>query len=391
MQMMIKGLLALWMVALTLQVGAQTHQARGMYTLSYKDQVGVFDRKEAPGPVKQKAREEAALRAVETYFAEAGQAQAANFDAVRGRILEQPQRYILETTVLSENDNPKDFQYTVVVRVSLNVAGLRNLMQASAAVAQTAAAEKSALSLVFISRQVDTVKRYDDRVYQRQDRSVQLSATRQEQEAATEKTREGESVRRAQVETHGSASREVTQGVRVTENASVSTETGGSTVSRASESTWRLLPSAHLNQVFSAEFTQAGYDVIDAAMVDAWAAREAEIQNDYRTGNDLQPATLRAATAAMREAQIPFLVLGTLDVGLPAKDPQTGLMRVSVTVTAKVWDLTRPIPRTRLAVDPIAYAGVGPSEDEARSSALRLAAGSAAKELAHRMAVIGLR
>jgi len=66
-------------------------------------------------------------------------------------------------------------------------------------------------------------------------------------------------------------------------------------------------------------------------------------------------------------------------------------MRVSVTVNARVWDVTKPIPRTLVAVGPVAYVGVGPSEDEARGSALRLAATNAAHELASRMAEKGLR
>ena len=78
-------------------------------------------------------------------------------------------------------------------------------------------------------------------------------------------------------------------------------------------------------------------------------------------------------------------------MGLADKDPQTGLMRVSVSVNARVWDVTKPIPRTLVAVGPVAYAGVGPTEDEARGSALRLAATNAAQELASRMTEKGLR
>lgn len=387
----VRYFIAIVLAAFAMQVGAQIQQARGQYSLSYKESVGTFGRKEAPAQAKQKAQQEAALKAVEAYFAEAGQSESANFDAIRGKVLEDQGRYILATTVISENDNVKDSEYSVVVRVSLNVANLRNAVQASSAIAKAVDSEKSALSFIFVSRQVDSTKSYDDRVFKRQDNSVSVSGARQDRSSVSEKTTEGESVKRTQVSTHGSVSTEAIRGVDITQKSSTTSETGGSTVSRASESTWRVLPSANLNQVFVAQFSQAGYDVIEAAMVESDKFKVSEVEGDYKSGNDLQAKTLRGIAAGMREAQIPYVALGTLDVGMATKDSQTGLMRVAVTVNAKVWDVTRPIPRTRVAVGPVDFSGVGPTEAEARGSALRLAASSAAQELSSRMTTMGVR
>ncbi len=387
----VRYIIAVVLAAFAMQVSAQVQQARGQYSMVYKELVGAAALKSAPAEIKQKAQQEAALKAVEAYYAEGGQSESANFDAIRGKILENPGRYILETTVISETDNPKDFQYSVVVRVSLNVANLRNAVQASSAVAKAVDGEKSALSFVFVSRQVDSTKSYDDRVFKRRDDSAAYSAATQDRGAVSEKTSEGESIKRAQISTHGSASQEVNQAVSVSAKSTVTSETGGSTVSRASESTWRVVPSANLNQVFIAQFSQAGYDVIEAAMVESEKFKISDIETDYKSGNDLQPKTLRSIAAGMKEAQIPYIALGTLDVGFPTKDAQTGLVRVAVTVNAKVWDVTRPIPRTRVAVGPVAYSGVGPSEDEARGNALKLAASSASQELSSRMNTMGIR
>ena len=386
----IRTIFAVMIAVLTFQASAQVQQARGQYSINYKDSVGVFDRKEAPSAIKQKAKQEAALRAVETYFAEAGQSESANFDAIRGKILEDQERYILDTTVLSETDDPKDFQYTVAVRISLNVANLRNASQAGSAIGKAAAGEKSAMSFVFVSRQVDSSKIYDDRVYKRQDNSAQFSGSAVRKDNVKEKTTEGEAVGRAQVSTNGAISRETGRSVAVSQKTTVTSETGGSTVRKASESTWRILPSANLNQTFISKFSQAGYDVIEAAMVESAVFKIANIETDYKSGNDLQPQTLRSIAAGMKENQIPYIALGTLDVGLAEKDPQTGLLRVAVTVNAKVWDVTKPIPRTRVAVGPVAYAGVGPTEEEARGNALKAAANNAAQELSSRMTTMGL-
>lgn len=376
-------------------VNAQVHQARGQYAINYKDSLSNFDRKQASASVKQKAQQEAALKAIETYFAEAGQAEAANFDMVRTKILSDPGRYILDTIVLSEDDNTKDFRYSVAVRVSLNVANLRNAIQLNSAVAKASDNEKSAMSFVFVSREIAVLKTFDDRVFKRADSFVQESGTASRVEKGTvkEKTSEGEGIKKGQINTFGSKTSET--GETVLENASasrtVTTEIGGSTTRKASETAWRILPSSNLNQVFISAFSQAGYDVIESAMVETDSFKIATIEADYQTGNDLQPQTLRNIAGAMRQSEIPMVALGTLDVGLAEKDPQTGLQRVAVTVNAKLWDVTRPIPRTRAAVGPIVYAGSGPTEAEARANALKSAASNAAQELSSRLSNLGVR
>lgn len=117
----------------------------------------------------------------------------------------------------------------------------------------------------------------------------------------------------------------------------------------------------------------------------------AAVENDYKSGMDLQPSTLAAMVAGMRTAQIPYIALGTLDVGMGEPDPQTGLMRVSVTVNAKILDIAQTIPDTIAAVGPVLYAGMGPSEDEARNNALKLAANNAARDLTSQVTNLGLR
>jgi hypothetical protein len=115
------------------------------------------------------------------------------------------------------------------------------------------------------------------------------------------------------------------------------------------------------------------------------------IEDDYKSGNDLKTSTLQSIVAGMKTAQIPIFALGTLDVGLAGRDDATGLVRVAVTVNARVMDVTQSIPETIAAVGPVQYAGVGPTEDEARTSALKLAASNAARELNSQLINIGTK
>jgi hypothetical protein len=375
----IRSFLVVLLAAFTVTAMGQVAQVKGKASLAYKG-------KAVPLEVKNQVQQTAQLKAIEGYYAEAGEAESANFDAVRAKILENPDRFILDSTVLTEDDDVPNQKYTAVVRVSLNVANLRNLVKDNSAVAKTGRTEKSALSFVFVSRQVDSVKAFDDRVYKRAEGTAQGSA----QSTAAQKTTESESVGKSKVSTSTATSSEAAGRATV----KVEVETGGSTTRRASESTWRLIPSANLNAVFATTFSRAGFKVSDAAFVEASAGgkfKVAAVEDDYKSGFDLKPATLQAVATGMRTARVPYVALGTLDVGLADTDPGTGLKRVAVTVNARLFDVSQPIPDTLASVGPVQYAGVGPTEDEARGNALKLAANNAARELSSQMTNLGLR
>ena len=78
---------------------------------------------------------------------------------------------------------------------------------------------------------------------------------------------------------------------------------------------------------------------------------------------------------------MPYLALGTLDVGMKSKDPATGLVRVNVTVTGKVLDVSGRFPKTASSVGPVQIAGLGPNPTVARTNALSKAAETAARQL----------
>jgi hypothetical protein len=336
--------------------------------------------------VKAKALQNAQLKAVEFYYAEAGESEAANFDAMRAKIIENPDRYILETTVLAEDDNAASKAYTVSVRVSLNVANLRNDIKAGSAVGKATRSERSALAFVFVSREQDSEKAYDTRVTQRADLSEKVDAS----VAQAGKGTEGEKIGRGQISTNESR----TDTVSASRNRSVTLETGGTRTRRASESTWRLFPSANLNQVFTQTFTRAGFKVNEASLIEPYTGgkfKVSMVENDYKAGNDLQSATMQGITQGMKNAQIPYIALGTLDLGLADTDPQTGMQRVAVTVNARVLDVTQTIPDTIASVGPVQYAGTGPTEAEARTNALKLAANNAARELTSQLTNLGLK
>lgn len=335
---------------------------------------------------KEKALFNAQMKAIEMYYAEAGDAAAENLDMIRDKIKEDPDRYILESTILQEEDKSDTKQYTVTIRVSLNGSNLRNVLKKTTASAATPQGERSQLTFIFVSRQVDTQTTYDARVTKRAvvtDKGAFSSSV-------SEKGQEGESIKGSQISTNASANAKSNYS---TERA-VTVETGGASVARSGTSTWKLISSQNLSQTVTQIFKTSGYRVVEAQFVEPLTngkLKVSAVENDYKSGNDLQSVTLQNIVSGLRAAQVRYFALATLDVGAVSVDAATGMQRVSVTVNGKIIDAGQGIPESVAVAGPAQYSGVGPTEDEARTNALKQAAQSTARELTSQLANAGLR
>jgi hypothetical protein len=369
-------MLATFLFVLLSPAGAQVQTVQGKATLSYQ------------GPASTPADrilalQKAQVNAFDYYYAEAGDSESQNYASVKDQIFRDIDRYVLDTTVLSESDDVVGRKYTVVVKLALNVPNLRALMKQNSTVGSATRDQKSRLAFLFVSRSVDSVKTYDARVYKRADASAQVRAT--ETQAGAQSDDNPGSVNSA-VAAGGT-------GIASVEQSTATSETGGSAVRKSKETTWRIAPSADLNQIFTQVFSKAGFRVQEAALVQSAAGGKFKleaVEEDYKSGNDLKAATLQTIVDGMRVASVPLLALGTLDLGLVDTDPQTGLYRVVVTVNARLLDLNEAIPETVASVGPTQYSGKGPTEDEARTNALKSAANSAARELASQLTSQGI-
>jgi hypothetical protein len=327
----------------------------------------------------------AETKAIETYYAEAGDSDFTNFDKIREQILGNLDRYVLDAVVVSAEDHTDIKQYVVTIRVKLNVAALHDVVKQNSAVANVAKSGKSRLTFLFVARQASDETSYDARVFQRVDTSVKASGTN----SATQNGTEGEAITKSQISTNASK----TSTGASTSNASVSVERGGSSTRKAADTSWRLFPISSLSSVFTGSFGNAGFRVIEATELEPYSGGKlhvAAVQDDYKTGSDLKAQTLADVAAGLRNAQIPYLALGTLDVGFANTDPASGLLRVAVTVNAKILDLTDSIPESVATVGPVQYAGLGPTESEAQTNALKLAAQSASHDLISQLTNAGI-
>ena len=334
---------------------AETASAKGQATVKYT--TSLFSSK-VSAEDKSKALLQAQLKAVDKYYAEAGDSQSENLDVIRDKIKADPDRYLLETAILSEEDRPDMKQYSVTVRVTLNVSQLRNAVKSKSAVANSSSGEKSKLTFIFVSRQTDSAQSFDDKVYK------------------------------------GIEVKEQSKGTRNSGQYRASVETGGSTTRKATKKTYTIFPSNYLKSVFNGVFASAGFKVVDAAYLEPYSKgllKIKSVESDFNSGNDLQPQTERNVAMGLQNAQVPYIAYGTLDVRLADTDPATGLFRVSVAATGKVLDARESIPVTVAEVGPIQSAGLGPTEEEAQTNALKNAADKVAKELLSQMTGAGIR
>jgi hypothetical protein len=358
---------------------ADVVSAKGKGSVTYVEQ-------QASPDAKAKALQAAQMNAIDFYYAEQGDSETENLDTIRNAIRSNPDRFILDTTVLNEQDDTAAHRYTVTVRVSLNGPNLRSALKASSAVATVPAGQSSQLAFIFLSRQVDTNTTFAARITQRQVVSDQGDAATAAQHTGVE----GEAIRKAQVSTSASTNANETHDIQQTKTV----ETGGASLARSDAKTWKLIPSESLSTAVALVFKTAGYRVAEAQYIEPLSGgklKVASIEDDYQTGNDLKSATLINVVDGLRTAEVRYFALATLDVGQVGIDPSTGLQRVVVTVNAKVLDVAQRIPESVAVAGPTQYAGVGPTEEEAQTNALKLAAQRVARELTSQLANAGLR
>jgi len=323
---------------------------------------------------KDQAVAAAKLKAIEVYFSEQNSAESRNFDAVESEIKLNLDKYIVGFIVLGEEEIKDRKKYVVAIRAQLNTNRLADLMKPKAS---SSSGEKAELAFLFMARQVTSQKSFDDRIVKRVDTAQSING----QVAATEKTNEGESVKKSSVSTNASVDKKVAASM----STSASVETGGSTVKKAGEQVYKL----GSNGTFNAAFLQVlngqdwPYDPIEAETESKLNLKK--VKADFSTGDDIQPETLQGLIQDLKSAEFKYLALGTVDIGLPTTDTATGMTRVAVLLNAKAYDTSGRRVKTIVTVEPVVINGSGADAAQAQANAIKLAATRAAKEFLNQL------
>lgn len=352
---------------------AQVVSVRGMASYEYSGRLNANH--------ERAARNDAKLAALDMYFAsESTPAMSRIYAAEKEFFVSRVNDFIISVTEISADNNRSSRTFTVVVRADINVPVLRAAIDNFGATTNIAANERSLITLLFVSRMQASVQSFDDRVYTRADtdNSTNLASSN------TQSSNEQESITSQSVQLSDSSNMTMNS----TDSTSMTTTTGGSVTRQADRVQWRVASSQEINIAMSSVFSSAGYEVVEAQYLESSSnglLSVSRVSEEFSTGNDLSAQVMQSTVDGIKAAEIPFMGIGTLDVGVPGTDPVSGLTRVYVTVTGRVMDVSGRFPRAVTSVGPVQFAGLGPSETVARNNALSLAAESAAQYLVDEM------
>lgn len=357
---------------------AQLVTEKGMALIEYERRLSTED--------KQNAIDQAALNAVERYMAASNSARIRMFNEYKADLTGRLDAIIVSTTMISEEEDKKANTYQVVVSADISAAQLDDFFNSVAADQSASSGPASLLTFLFVARMQSSVQTFEDRVYTRTEESGAVSA----ETSASRDALESERITSSSVGTSDS----VDESISTEFQSSSTSTTGGSTTRKSDKVKWTVTNASEINTVMTGAFSEAGFDVVEAEFVEAESAGLLSIENvraEYSTGDDLTSGTLRNTTSGIRNAGIPYVAIGTLDVGVRDIDPVSGNTRVYVTVTGKVLDVSSRFPRTLSSVGPIQFAGLGPSETVARTNALTNAAEGAAAQMVDELNAKGIR
>lgn len=346
------------LVCLSGIANAKMVSAKGMATVAYSGwSLGASER--------QTALTKAKVNALQRYIADSNDAMSRMFEAREAQFTASINNYVLDATVLSEQQDKSAKTYTVVIRADIDADRLTNDLGSGAASASDVATNAhETITFLFVARQQASVQSFDARVYQRTDTHNGMSHN----------TDEGESIHAHNVGTTASETRDTVS----------ATTTGGSVTRKADKVDWQLANADQINTIVTGVFSNAGYDVVDASQVQGASnglLNVTAIQQAYSHGNDLPPTIQVDATRGVQQAGVRYFALGTLDIGLPSTDPVSGNQRDYVTVTAKLYDVSGRFARTVASIGPVQFAGLGPDPSIAQTNALQQAAKQVAQQM----------
>ncbi len=293
------------------------------------------------------------------------------FKKVEASVLSQLDDLVVDFTRIDEQTDKTSKRYTVIIEASINTALIERAIQknSTGSPARTAAPASDGetyLTFVFVARELASRKTFDEKQIK-----VELKESQSEGAQSTNISEDGQSATSSIVKTDAKK-----------------TTTGGSAEAKAAERRYRVNTVTEVDNAVNEVMSRANFEAVDP--VDA-GLDVAAFKNDFGTGDDISPTTRRASVKICKENEISYLAVANMDVGLPEKDPNTGLTRVYVAVTAKVSDLTKRFPKTVASISGKPYAGLGSNPEVAKRNALNTAAEKSAKVLVDLLRAKGVR
>lgn len=308
--------------------------------------------------LKQETRKKAVEKALDNYVKkDMGDGQRKLYRKHKDEI--DMNEFVLNVITLGENIDKKLKIYDISVRVEIDDKSLNDTLNDFN---ETGADERGYVAALFIGREIASVKQY--------------KAKETTTAAASGKRNAGADI---SVDNKG----DLNKSGRLSQNesAEVKVVTGGNVELKLNEYTYKLrkdniFPESFKSEAGNKGFTVTLYDDIlnncsSAGNVDAlWQ----EINNSLVDNPQLKGNLRKLVINCAKELSAGFIIVGTVDIGVPEKSSSTGKFTVTATVTGTLTDIKGSLPKDVISGKPVMYNGTGSNADNAVRSAVQKAA-----------------
>ncbi|SDL53590.1 hypothetical protein SAMN05660337_3227 [Maridesulfovibrio ferrireducens] len=338
----------------------------GVATLNYDG--GVFSSK-IKTETKDKVAQEALVNAWKKYTSSFNAAKYKAYLKIEKEFTDNLGQYIASHSIVDERNDEDNKKYTVAVKALINDVAVDSKLSLSSAAGSGASGEGSMFSFIFVARDTASVKSYDKKV----------TKVAQAQSMSSGK------------ETGSMGGSTMVSGE--SQKSMAKTTTGGSSEQKADKLKYTISSSADIDAAMNEVLSPAGFEVVEYGDIvsECGGVEPAVIKKEFSMQAELSRETRKAAIAGARRCEVPLFAIGTLDAGMPDIDPTSGLKRVYVSVNAKVYNISKRLPKKVASVGPVQFAGLGPSAIVAKRNALSKAAKEAARSIVDQLNAKGLK
>jgi hypothetical protein len=354
----------LWMAFVINAADAKTIKSETIYTY---ERSGFSTKPSAEE--KSKALQQAKVDIWRVYTADFDASRMAQYLKVEQDLLADIDSFISNFQVLREDVNRRSQTITLLTRAKINEAAVTALLSKNSAAGQQASGEGSQFSFLFLTREAASAKSFLTK-------STRINAS----ETATTANETFTADTNSASETTSTESFSKKQ-------------SGGSDVIKKREVNYQVGSSQDVDTAIGEPLSISGFEIIgyDDVIGYCGGLDRSDVASEFAVSDDISGATRKTVISAMRECEIDYFALGTLDVGIPAVDPVSGNKKVFVSVRAQVWSLAKRLPRKVASIGPVQFSGLGPDEEVASNNALTLASQKAGQALVDQMNAKGIR
>ena len=310
---------------------------------------------------KKKALEKAKLAAWKKYTSRLSIIKAKLYEKVKKQVLDNLDDYVIEITSRGFRIDKKEKMLRVAYFATINDTAFETLLQSNSKASATASGEGSMFAFIFVARQTT------------EEQSFSAESKRFDPRRTTVRKTESMNAADESAQTGGGSSAvssSQTSASKVTTGGSM-LQKSGTVIKRATKRQYNVKTSLDVDTAMGETLATGGFEVVSYEDIvgECGGVEIAQIEEEFRHKSKESAASRRAAIKGARECEVQYFAIGTMDQGMSNVMP-SGEMKVNVKVTARVYNISKRLPRRVASVNIVNIGGFGMDDEEAYLNAL---------------------